>query len=228
MDPPGPFRFHTELRLVALTGERATTLEELLELLRHVPGSSIFYHTHHEFLVHHFERPNFRNDFALWVEEALQEDELSEKLVAVDLLDHTTILSLREALIHQIESHIETNRAYGRRCPPGDEFHFCRAKSFVLPSGLQANDPAEFFRMLSRISNNSVSFHFLEARLRLGRPSNDFSDWLEAQGETSLAESIQRLNPYEVTLDELRAQIARLGEARFKDARFGESRDDPA
>jgi len=215
METPGPFYFYTELRLVALTGERASTLEELLELMRHVPGSSIFYHTHHEFLAHHFERPTFTNDFALWVEEALQEDELSEKLVSVDLLDHTSILSLREALVHQLVVHMERGRAHGRHCPPGDEFHFCRAKSFVMPTATQAADPADFFRVLPAISNNSVAFHFLEARLRLGRPSNDFSDWFEAHGEPELALSIKRLNPYEVTLDELRAQIVSLGEKRF-------------
>lgn len=220
MSTPGPFQFYTELRLVALTGERATTLEELLERLRQVPGSSIFYHTHHEFLAHHFERPNFKNDFALWVEEALQEDELSEKLAAVDLLDHTSIQSLREALVQQVQSHLERRGARGRRCPAGDEFHFCRAKSFVAPATSCANDPAEFFRVLPGISNNSLSFHFLEARLRLGRPSNDFSDWLEAHGETGLAESIKNLNPYETTLDELRARIVGLGQERFGPARL--------
>jgi len=223
MDTPGPFHFQTDLRLVALTGDRATTLQELLDLLRQVPGSSIFLHTHHEFLAHHFERPTFTNDFALWVEEALHEDELAEKLVAVDLLEHSSILSLREALVQQIEGHIQRGRSHGRRCPPGDEFHFCRAKSFVLPTGLEVHDPQEFVRVLPRVSRNSVAFHFLEARLRLGRPSNDFSDWLKGQGEEQLAQSISALNPYEVTLDELKAQIVRVGEEHF-----GKSTDDPA
>src|SRR5205807_2550075 len=110
-----------------------------------------------------------------------------------------------EALIHQIEGHIERGRAHGRRCPPGDEFHFCRAKSFVLPTSLHAATPEAFVQMLPDVSKNSVAYHYLEARLRLGRPSNDFSDWLAALGENSLAESINALNPYAVTLDELKA-----------------------
>jgi len=211
MNTPGPFRFQTELRLVALTGERASTLDELLGLLRQVPGSSIFYHTHNQFTALHFERPNFKNDFALWVEEALQEDALSEKLAAVDLLDHMSILSLREALIAQIESRVPTGGSAGRRCPPGDEFHFCRTKTFVVPSGPVVDNPGEFFRAMSHAGNNTISFHFLQARLRLGRPSNDFSDWLDAQGEAPLAASINALNPYEMTLDELRERMVRLG-----------------
>src|SRR5215831_20085005 len=99
MSISGPFQFHTELRLVALTGERAHTVEELLAQLKQVPGACIFYHMHHQFLAHHFERPTFTNDFALWVEEALLEDELGEKLVAVDVLDHTSVQSLRAALV---------------------------------------------------------------------------------------------------------------------------------
>jgi len=227
MDRPGPFHFHTELRLITLTADRATTLEELLDLLRQVPGSSIFYHTHHEFLAHHFERPTFTNDFALWVEEALQEDELSEKLVAVDLLDHSSIQSLRDALVHQIEGHIQRGRAHGRHCPPGDEFHFCRAKSFVLPTDLKPATPRAFVHELPGVSKNSIAYHYLEARLRLGRPSNDFSDWLEADGETRLAESIRALNPYAVTLDELKAQIVALGEQRFGNSNR-KSTNDPA
>ena len=70
---------------------------------------------------------------------------------------------------------------------------------------------------MPRISKNSLFFHFLEARLRLGRNSNDFSDWLQAQGEPDLASSINKLNPYEVTLDELRTQIAQLGTEKFGD-----------
>jgi hypothetical protein len=77
--------------------------------------------------------------------------------------------------------------------------------------------------VLPKVSKNSLFFHFLEARLRLGRPSNDFSDWLAAQGEEQLAQAISALNPYEVTLDELNEEIVRVGEERF-----GKGPDGPA
>jgi hypothetical protein len=72
-----PFVFYTERRLVALTGYRARNLSELLDHLRKVSGSSVFYHTHYLYLIHHFEKPRFYNEFAEWVSEALQEERLA-------------------------------------------------------------------------------------------------------------------------------------------------------
>ena len=57
MDNQQPFVFHTERRLVMLTGRSARNLAELLEHIRQVSGSSIFYHTHHQYLSH--RRSNF-------------------------------------------------------------------------------------------------------------------------------------------------------------------------
>jgi hypothetical protein len=211
MNHTEPFRFYTERRLVTLTGLRASTLEELLDGLRRVPGSSIFYHTHHMYLSHHFETPSFSNDFALWTSEALLEERLGEKLAAIDLLSFTSIRELREAIVSTIEDVRVENGGRARECPPGDEFHFCRSKSFIMPTGIVAADPAEFFRALPMVSNVSLFFHFFGARLRLEKPTNDFSEWLEWRGETALAEAIDALDPYSVTLDELKRRIIGLG-----------------
>lgn len=215
--PLQPFIFCTERRLVALTGLRATNLPELLSILRDVPGSSIFYHTHHMYLSHHFERSQFTNDFALWVGEALQEDALSEKLAALDLLSFTSIRSVREAIIAVVEDHLNglpaRQSAFPRLCPAGDEFHFCRSMSFVMSTGSVARSVPEFFDLLPHVSNVSLFFHFFEARLRLGRPTNDFSVWLASAGLTELAATIYGLNPYDSTLDEFRQRLVALPHA---------------
>ena len=210
MNPVEPFVFYTERRLVLLTGLRARNLQQLLDQMRDVPGSAIFYHTHHTFLSHHFETPAFTNDFARWVSEALQKEALGEKLAAVDLLSFTSIRDLRNAMVAVIEQNAGENGGLLRECPPGDEFHFCRSKSFMMSTGLVAHDPAEFFGLLPGVSNVSLFFHFFEARLRLGRKTNDFSWWLEGCGETALAKQIEAMDPYVVTLDELRDRIAAL------------------
>ena len=207
----GPFAFCTERRLVALTALTAANLDQLLRNLHDVPGSSIFYHTHHMYLAHHFETPVFSNDFALWAAEALQEEALGEKLAAIDLLSFTSIRDLREAIIAAIELHIGENGRRMRECPPGNEFRFCRSKSFIMPTGLIAHDPREFFEVLPQVSNVSVFFHFFEARLRLGRPTNDFSLWLDWRGEGALAKMIDAMDPYSMTLDEFKARIIALG-----------------
>jgi hypothetical protein len=194
-----------------LTGHTAHNLRELVTNLRRVPGACIFYHTHHGFLSHHFEKPVVYNDFASWVDEALQEEALAERLAAIDLLAFTTIRDLREAIVALIDAHLSQGPRRLRRSPAGDEFHFCKSRSFVMPTGIVAQDIPDFFAKLQSVSNVSLYFHFLEARLRLGRPTNDFSDWLTGRGEESLAHAINSLDPYTLTLDELKEEMIALG-----------------
>jgi hypothetical protein len=207
----GPFIFYTEHRLIGLTGIAARNLPELLKGLETVPGASIFYHTHQEYLAHHFQKPLFYNDFALWVSQAIHEDELAEKLAAVDLLLFTAIKDLRERIVGIVRRHMGEDHWVPRDCPPGDEFHFCRSKSFPVPTNIVAHDIPEFFEKLPQVTTVSLFYHFFEARLRLGRPTNDFSRWIADQGEPELARSIDQLDPYIRTLEELRDDIVALG-----------------
>jgi Family of unknown function (DUF5752) len=206
-----PFVFYTERRLVVLTGRKASNLEELLCHLTQVSGSCIFYHTHYLYLTHHFEKPRFYNEFANWVSGALQEERLAERLAAIDLLAMTSIRELREAVAATIRKHLEGDQKARRECPPGDEFHFCEAKSFVMRNGQVAHSVAEFFDTIAQVTNACLHFHFFEARLRLERPTNDFSQWLTDLGEVRLARKIDGLNPYSMTLDELKHEIVKLG-----------------
>jgi hypothetical protein len=176
-----------------------------------VSDSSVFYHTHYLYLVHHFETPRFYNEFAKWVSHALQEQRLAERLAAIDILAITSIKELREAVITTVQNHLDSADAVRRVCPAGDEFHFCEAKSFILPTGAVAHDVPSFFEEIARVSNACLYFHFFESRLRLERPANDFSQWLADLGETRLARAIDKLNPYVMTLDELKDQITKLG-----------------
>jgi hypothetical protein len=122
----------------------------------------------------------------------------------------TSLRDLRTAIIAAVEKYLGEGRRL-RECPPGYEFHFCEAKSFVSPTGLVAHDARELFEMVGRLSDASLYFHFFQARLRLERPTNDFSTWLRNCGEPRLAQSIDRLNPYDATLAELREQIVKIG-----------------
>jgi len=207
-----PFSFYTERRLVLLTGRRARNLEELLKHLGEVSGACVFYHTHQQYLSHHFERPLFFNDFASWAGRALQERRLAEQLAAVDLLAHTTIRQVREEVIQILRARLEEPDGGVRACPPGDEFHFCESQSFIMPTGQVAEDVKNFFAKIAEVSNLCLFFHFFEARLRLGRPTNDFSQWLAYCGYDRLAWAIDALDPYAMTLGELQARIVQLGQ----------------
>ena len=205
------FIFDTELRLVVLTGLKAHDLSELRELLATVPRSSIFFHTHQQYLAHNFRRPHYNNDFAEWVSRALREEALAEKLAAIDLLAFTAMRELRSAFVEAIDEYrakSTTPAPVGRK---DEAFHFCRSKSFVLPTGIVADDVPDFFSKLQLITNASLYFHFFEARLRLGRRTSDFSRWLQDRGREDLATAIDALDPYIRTLDELKQDIIQIG-----------------
>src|SRR5579863_2009028 len=154
--PIHPFVFYTERRLVVLTGRKTKNLEELLSHLYQVSGSSVFYHTHYLYLTHHFEKPKFYNDFANWVSHSLQEEQLAERLAAIDLLAVTSIRDLRQAIVSTIQEHLNVAGTVRHDCPWGDEFHFCEAKSFIMPTGVVAHDVSEFFDELARVSNSCL------------------------------------------------------------------------
>ena len=207
-----PFYFHTERRLVELTGERARNLTELLYVLRFIDGAAIFYHTHHSFLDHHIISPDFRSDFAVWVRDEIRDQMLAEKLGGIDPLDYTTIRQIRETLLEILEAHIEE---YGdrRQARPGNEFFFSRSKSFVMPTGRVARNLVEFCDHLKEITLRSLFYHFFEARLRHERRTNDFSIWLsDSLRNEALAEKIAKIDPYVLTLEQLRQKMVKLVE----------------
>jgi len=214
VEPPvnrvGSFHFYTERHLVQFTGIKAHDLTELVEDIKEVPGSSIFYHTHHQFLSHHFQKPLVYNDFAVWVQRGLQEDALSEKLGILDLRQFTSIRQLRESIVSLIEADLKKTDRRRQECVPGQEFYFCKSKSFIMPAGIVAQNPADLRAKLPTITNASLYFHFVEARLRMERLTSDFSQWLSAWGENVLAREIDSIDPYALTLDELKAAIVQL------------------
>jgi hypothetical protein len=207
---PGPFVFFTELRLAVMTGVTAGTLQELRQGLATVPGSSIFYHTHQAYLAQHFQKPMYYNDFARWVTDALREHALAERIAALDLLSFTSVRQLRDAILHLVDARLASNAPAGA-APEHGQFYFCRSRSFILPSGQTAPDVPGLFAAIEHTSNASLYYHFFEARLRLERRSNNFSDWLLRKGRADLAGKIDALDPYTRTLDELKADIVAVG-----------------
>lgn len=206
------FRFFTRMHLSELTGLRASTLSQLLALIKEIPGASIYHHTHRFLLQYQYLSPEPPNDFAYWVSEALGEDELGEKLTSIDTIQYSTIRSLREKVIQVIELYLKDNPlAKLKFASPGEEFHFIKSISFVLATNYTAGDLKEFAQVLDKITLDSIYYHIFEARLRLERSDNDFSNWIEhSLGNKELAQKISRLDPYSYTLEELRKNIIAL------------------
>jgi hypothetical protein len=211
-----PFRFYTRLHLTELTGLRASTLSQLLGLIKKVPGSSIYHHTHRFLQQHQYLSPEPPNDFAYWVSEVLGEDELGEKLASIDTIQYSTIRSLRDRIAITIEDYLRNNAlAKLRFAREGEEFHFIKTVSFVIPTNYIASDLKEFVGILKKITIDSIYFHIFEARLRLEKGNNDFSNWIESSiGKKELADEISRLDPYTYTLEGLRNILINLIETR--------------
>jgi hypothetical protein len=209
------FSFSTSVNLTLVTNRRARDLAELIGHLREVSGAVIYHHTHHFLVQHQYLSPEPPNDFAHWVTAVLQEDRLGEQLAAIDMIQFRSLRVLRDRLVAMIEAYLEQRREL-RTAPPGEEFYFGESATFVMPTGLTAHDLAEFADCVERLGFGSLSFHFFDARLRLERGENDFSEWLRtALGEDALAAAIARLDPYTHTLDSLRREVVRLVRRRL-------------
>ncbi|MBU0600446.1 hypothetical protein KJ997_06750 [bacterium] len=212
-----PFRFYTRLSLSELTGLRASTLGQLLKLIRKVPGSCIYHHTHRFLQQHQYLSPEPPNDFAYWVAEVLGEDELGERLASIDTVQYATIRSLRDKIAATIEDYLKDKPLVRLRFAREDEeFHFVKSVSFVLPTNYVANNLREFVDILKKITIDSIYFHIFESRLRLEKGNNDFSNWIEnSVGDKELADKISRLDPYTHSLEGLRNTIVNMIEGRI-------------
>lgn len=211
------FEFYTRLHLTIILGKTAGNLKELLEGIKIIPGSSIYYHTHKFLQQHHYLSPEPPNDFAFWITNILQEKILGEQFAAVDIIQYKSIAELRKKFIDLLEDYLKNNRQQ-REAPAGSEFQFLKSESFVLKTGKTANNLKEFYEIFKNISINSLYFHIFEARLRLEKPTNDFSLWFESIGETSLAKKISQFDPYTMTLNDLKNKIIKLLEKKLNDS----------
>jgi hypothetical protein len=206
---PKPFQFFTSLVLEESLGLRAEKLSTLLKLLRTVPTSSVYYHTHHFLLRHHYLIHEPANDFAYWVRAILAEETLGELLASVDTMEYADLEDLRGALADTIERYLKDHpSAKMKFASPGEEFFFVKSIHVIMPTPHKVSTLAEFAQALQRVTVRSIYFHMFEARLRLKRPVNDFSKWLKEQlGLDALAASVARLNPYDHSLEDLRRRI---------------------
>lgn len=206
-----PFTFYTRVHLPELTGLKAKNITQLLDHIKNVPGSVIYYHTHHFLKQHQFLNPEPPNDFAYWASEILNDKELGEKLASINTCEYHTIRELREKIIATIEAYLSKSKKRPNDAPEGREFHFIKSVSFILKTPYTANSLEEFAALLRKVTVHSIYFHMFEARLRLEKGVNDFSYWLETSlGEKELAKKIAKLDPYTYTVERLRGKIIHL------------------
>jgi hypothetical protein len=209
------FVFYSEASIGVWTGLRAASLRSLRTGIQKASGPSIFYHMHHSLLRRHVITSDHMNDFALWVWQHANQPALAEKLASVDTWEFTSVREVREKLLEHLGHYVGEMEVF-LRVAERDEFQFIELRSLAFPTGMVATDLPSFRECLTHVGHGSLFYHLIEARLRLGRRSNDFSEWLsDSLKQDTLAEQINNLSPYAYNLWQLRSKMLELVEAKL-------------
>jgi hypothetical protein len=201
------FQFSSSASLEQLTGRKAFSLDELLDMVKTCSDSSIFYHTFSAFLKMREAQIPFNSDFAIWVAHQLNEAGLAERLRALDLTEHTTIQSLRFNLVRIIEAYKEEKpRSFSKTAD--EPFYLYDVMRIVYLTDKFAYDLKSLRDLLKEISIYSIYFHFIESRIHARRQSDDLSFWIEdALKLPELAKRIKRIDISVYTIEGLRSKI---------------------
>lgn len=202
-----PFTFYECMTLIQPTGKQALDANQLLKLITEVEPGVIFHHIHENYLNAPIEVPEYPNDFAVWAAEALEDRALAEKLASLNVHSYTGIEKVRKALIDILKLYLDENPSL-RPTRREDAFFFNDAITIVIPTDDTVKRLKDFVNVLSTIATSSIYFHVFEARMRLRKPSDDFSIWLEKSlNRPDLAHKIRRLDPYHYSVEELRQKL---------------------
>jgi hypothetical protein len=208
--PEKPFYFNTSEHLLRIGRQKAANLCEFAQALQTCPDDSIFQHTFRTLQEHHFIRQGFSNDFAHWSLSACNEPVLAEQLASVDVREFTAIEGLRGRMVEIVDEFLQSHPRSGSR-PAHEPFYFCASDIVVLPTAFVADSVPSFLQGLNQVSVHSIHHHFIEARLRIHRMSNDFSQWMEEEiGLPDAADAIEHIDIYTNTMEGVRMQIARV------------------
>ncbi len=205
------FSFKTKFDLTFLLGIKAKNVSELLQNIKTIPPSSIYYHTHRFLQQHHFLSPEPPNDFAYWVTEVLSEATLGERLSSIDIIQFRKKEELRAKLVEIIDSYLSSSNRHVD-APEGQEFYFMASKTFLLPTPYVAHTLTDFRNSLKLVSVQSLYYHVFDSSLRLEQGDNDLTLFFKRLGQMQLAEDLARLDPYSQTLAGLKQKIIRLVE----------------
>ena len=212
-----PLRFYTRLPLGELTDFKARNLRELVECLKEVPDSVVYYHTHQFIQEHHYLDHQSPNDFAQWIREVVGEETLGKELASIDTCKFSDIIGVRQEIVEAVEEYLPRCHEL-HQAPEGREFHFSNLVSFVTPTSYVAHDLREFVEILPEISAESLYFHSFEAKLEPQGGFYDFSTWIrDCLEDWELAAKIACLDPYKYTLETLRATLIQLVESRLEE-----------
>jgi len=198
--------------LIAIaTGERAETLKELRDTLVRIDRASVFHHVWGGLLGARFGEREYHNDFAGWARHGLHDRKLAERLAMVDPTTSADLDDLRRDLVEIIEDRLDESEALPW-VRATQRFHFIRSQIVVFDTRVRCRTPEEMAERIPQLSPSSLFYHFIDARRRSPEGSDDLRSWLAAFGPRfdGLRRALAELDPYFVSLVELRDEVARL------------------
>jgi hypothetical protein len=206
--------------LVAIAlGHKAQSLGEMLGHLRSIHPGSIYYHFWGRLLRSQFAYPEYYNDFAGWVHYQLHDDTLAERLAILDPINYADMESLRRELVDLVEERLDEVEwlSWARA---DRAFHFTRSQILIFDTRTRIESPEELTSAVAGMSAGSIFYHFIEARRRRTEGVDDLRAWLMGFGEyyTELCGLLASVDPYYVSLTELRQQLTDLFAAYFEEA----------
>lgn len=206
-----PFVLRKGLFVSTALGLRATDLESLLRCIQVVDPFSIYYHVHHPYFSRVSVRPAYPSAFAIWAAKMLGQPILAERLSGINLHEvRGNLEELRHAFVARISEHLqEQGPAVGRiQSPPGRAFDFCTMQLVVLQAAPPVSTLGELIEAVRKVGSMGVFFHTYDALVRLGRPTNDFAEWVRRSlGVEDLGNALGRVDPYVHSVDGVREQI---------------------
>ena len=197
--------------LTIATGKKAQNLKEMRDHLLNIHIGSIYHHFWGGLLRPGFDEPEYNNDFAGWVHDALQDHILAERLSVVNPAAFADLESLREALLEVIEQRLDEIGTVPWAALDM-QFHFVRSQIIVFDTREKIKDPEQLVEALPKLSVGSVFYHFIDARRRSPEMMDDFRSWLRSYGDgyEDLCARLASVDPYFGSLLELRTQLTNL------------------
>lgn len=198
------------------TGRRAQNLRELRDRLQQVEPGSVYYHFWGGRLRPQFDEPEYNNDFAAWAHHALRDHVAAERLGVIDPMTVPSLEALRNEVIEVIEERLSELDSLSWS-KPDEQFSFIRSQIVVFDTHRRIEDPAALAEGIPSSSTSSVFYHFIDARRRTPEGRDDYSTWLQGFGDTyeGLIARLADIDPYFVSLSELRSQLSEVFSAHF-------------
>ena len=215
-NPIPPFVLKDCALIAIATNKRASTLKEFRDHLEHLSVDSLYHHFWANLLIPHFEELEYINDFASWVRHSLHDAKLAEQLAVLDPTSLNNLEELRFHLLEYVDNRLDESD-YLRWTQASTQFEFLRSQIVVFNTHKEVADPREMSNLIPRMTASSIFYHFVDARRRTEDKIDDFRSWLGFFSEMyrPLIDRLAHIDPYFITLVELRRQVAKTFETYF-------------